>query len=101
MPVGPFGESPALGLAAEGAEGKRLSPELGFLLVQRLSDLLVTKFHFCQVFFRGGGKTCKWVVLVRGYSWVGWGGSCIADIVSNALMTSVLSFCPEFGMGLD
>ena len=61
----------------------------------------LSKFGFCQVFFRGGGKTCKWVVLVGGYSRVGWGGSCISDIVSSALMTSVLSFCPEFGMGLD
>lgn len=24
----------------------------------------LSKFDFCQVFFRGGGKTCKWVVLV-------------------------------------
>lgn len=29
------------------------------------------------------------------------GGSCTADSVSSACMTSVLSFCPEFGMGLD
>lgn len=47
-PVGPLGESPALlaaaaGLAMEGAKGKLLSLELDFLLVQGLSDLLVTE----------------------------------------------------------
>lgn len=31
----------------------------------------------------------------------GVGGSCVADTVSSVWMTSVLSFCPEFGMGLD
>lgn len=31
----------------------------------------LSKFDFCQVFFWGGGKTCKWVVLVGGYSRVG------------------------------
>lgn len=29
------------------------------------------------------------------------GRSCIADTVSSMWVTSVLSFCPEFGMGLD
>lgn len=44
---GTLGEGPALlaaaGLAMDGAYGKLLSPELGFLLVQGLSDLLVTE----------------------------------------------------------
>lgn len=45
--MGPLGESPvplaAAGLAMERAGGKLLSLELGFLLVQGLSDLLVTE----------------------------------------------------------
>lgn len=42
---GTLGENPALlaGLAVDGAYGKLLSLELGFLLVQGLSDLLVTE----------------------------------------------------------
>lgn len=42
---GTLGENPALlaGLAVVGAYGKLLSLELGFLLVQSLSDLLVTE----------------------------------------------------------
>lgn len=43
----PWRKSPALlaaaGLAMDRAYGKLLSPELGFLLVQGLSDLLVTE----------------------------------------------------------
>lgn len=40
---GTLEESPAPGLVVERAEGKLLSLELGFLLVQGLSDLLVTE----------------------------------------------------------
>lgn len=60
----------------------------------------LSKFDFCQVFFRGGEEKH-----VSGWCWCedtpGWGGSCVSDIVSSVLMTSVLCFCPEFGMGLD
>lgn len=43
MPLGPSGESPAPGWAMEVAGGKLLSLELGFLLGEGLSDLLVTE----------------------------------------------------------
>lgn len=60
VPVGPLGESPgllaAVGLAVEGAKGKLLSLELGFLLLQGLSDLLVTESgRFLPGFSIGGG----------------------------------------------
>lgn len=64
---------------------------LSFLLLQGLSDLLITDhFHFCQVFIRREAKNVG--------AWRWW-----EDAAGGAasFMTSALSPCPEFGMGLN
>lgn len=91
-------------------EGKLLHlglgfPLLPFLVAKRgLSGLLTPELSeiFSQLVIRGGGRDRKReVVVVGGRFGAGWGWEDPVFLLFPLWVTSALSFCPDFGMGLD